>query len=123
MNCHICGRRTPDDAGWCPYCGTRLDAGDATVLGTPPSPDADATRLTPPPVDPNATRIGPGPGTPPPATLRGRTRSGGTIVSRTMGGARAFGDNANDLVGQALGTRYQIIKILGAGGMDAVYQT
>ena len=33
-----------------------------------------------------------------------------------------FGDTAGDLVGQQLGFRYQIIKLLGAGGMGAVYQ-
>jgi len=33
-----------------------------------------------------------------------------------------FGDSASDLVGQQLGFRYKIIKLLGAGGMGAVYQ-
>ncbi len=33
-----------------------------------------------------------------------------------------FGDAASDLVGQQLGFRYKIIKLLGAGGMGAVYQ-
>ncbi|HSP90601.1 MAG TPA: protein kinase, partial [Vicinamibacterales bacterium] len=33
-----------------------------------------------------------------------------------------FGDAAGDLVGQQLGFRYKIIKLLGAGGMGAVYQ-
>jgi serine/threonine protein kinase len=36
--------------------------------------------------------------------------------------ARGFGDTATDLVGHQLGPRYHIIKLLGAGGMGAVYQ-
>ena len=36
--------------------------------------------------------------------------------------AATFGDAAGDLVGQQLGFRYKIIKLLGAGGMGAVYQ-
>ena len=33
-----------------------------------------------------------------------------------------FGESASDLVGQQLGFRYKILKLLGAGGMGAVYQ-
>ena len=48
--------------------------------------------------------------------MRGSRR--GTRGGQTAG----FGELATDLVGQDLGERYHIIKLLGAGGMGAVYQ-
>ncbi len=54
--------------------------------------------------------------------IRSGIRSGtrpGTRPGQTSGG---FGEAATDLVGQDLGDRYHIIKLLGAGGMGAVYQ-
>ena len=50
---------------------------------------------------------------------RDRGRDRGTRGGQTHGG---FGEVATDLVGQDLGERYHIIKLLGAGGMGAVYQ-
>ena len=95
---------------------------DATHLGfAAPSPDdPDATRLgitTPPPEDDDATRLGLP--TPPPVT---RPRTSSAAGTRGTGGARQAGDAAADLVGKPLGARYQILKLLGAGGMGAVYE-
>lgn len=98
---------------------------DATKLGAPL--DADATRVGPP-LDPEATRLGsPVPHDPDATTLdntagpttRARTGFGTTGATRA---ARSYGEAASDLVGQPLGNRYQIIRLLGAGGMGAVYQ-
>jgi len=78
----------------------KATAADATVLGTPPTlaVDADATRIGPSDADPNATRVGPsGPATP-------KTGERGTLA-----------------VGDKFG-RYTIVRMLGVGGMGAVYQ-
>ncbi len=123
MSCPRCGRTAPRGADRCESCGARLNAAastgdtatgplsllsddDATATGalTPP-PDPDATVLTPPaPVDPDLTRID------------------DTAIPRPPTAARAHAEHAADLVGRSLGPRYQIIKMLGAGGMGAVYQ-
>ena len=63
--------------------------------------------------DADATMVGFGPGTS--AEDAGATRIGPSSPA-------TFGDAASDLVGQQLGFRYKIIKLLGAGGMGAVYQ-
>ena len=64
--------------------------------------------------DPDVTRID-GVTLPPATAPRGS--QGGAPLSRL-----ATGEKADDLVGQQLGYRYQIIRLLGAGGMGAVYQ-
>ena len=108
--------------------GLPRDGEDATRLGAT-SADPDVTQLpSAPPNDDDATYAGIG------APLRPPSRSGSRIGSRTGGrpGSRpgtrgghtagGFGEVATDLVGQDLGERYHIIKLLGAGGMGAVYQ-
>jgi len=81
-----------------------VDAG-ATGAGFTP-PRAAAAEAGP-------TMVGFGPGTS--AEDAGATRIGPPSPA-------TFGDTAGDLVGQQLGFRYKIIKLLGAGGMGAVYQ-
>ncbi len=83
------------------------------------------------PLDPNVTRLPAASsgdnaetyaGRPPSRLTKSGSRSGsrsGTRSGKTHGG---FGEAATDLVGQDLGERYHIIKLLGAGGMGAVYQ-
>jgi serine/threonine protein kinase/Flp pilus assembly protein TadD len=52
----------------------------------------------------------------------GATRLVVTPPAPRSSAPRTFGDAASDLVGRQLGFRYKIIKLLGAGGMGAVYQ-
>jgi serine/threonine protein kinase/Flp pilus assembly protein TadD len=84
----------PDATGFAPLRATVADA-DATMLGSRPGLRSE---------DPGATRLGMAP--PPPGASTPST----------------FGESASDLVGQQLGFRYKILKLLGAGGMGAVYQ-
>jgi eukaryotic-like serine/threonine-protein kinase len=72
---------------------------DATIIGTPPplAVDADATRIGPPDADPNATRIRP------PESAAPKTGEHGLAVGEKFG-------------------RYTIVRMLGIGGMGAVYQ-
>src|SRR5688572_19923783 len=150
MKCPECGSNTPGDADSCASCGARLDDGEApTSLGTPTPtsvptdpdaptlpdvpPDPEATRLGPP-ADPDTTQLSTPPvhdpeattlGTTPSPSLRGQTSGTRPSVTNLTAGTRArrtYGDAAVDLVGQPLGNRYQIIRLLGAGGMGAVYQ-
>ncbi|HKW02872.1 MAG TPA: serine/threonine-protein kinase [Vicinamibacterales bacterium] len=86
---------------------TRLEA-DVTRLGAPdPRPDSDATRL--------------GPATPPEST--DATQLGGDMT-RLQTGPRASGDDSSGplAVGSQFGTRYRITRLLGLGGMGAVYE-
>jgi eukaryotic-like serine/threonine-protein kinase len=122
---------------------------DATGAGMPVPPfDPDITGpgVSRPAFDPDATRVGSsGPAASPGSARPGFTWRAATDppiadapevslpagsrvgtphpgATRHAGGARAYGEAATDLVGRPLGTRYQIIKLLGAGGMGAVYQ-
>jgi eukaryotic-like serine/threonine-protein kinase len=147
ITCASCGRETGATLRRCVYCGAILPAADmdpdATGIGgLPPggeaAPDPDATRLGTPieELDPDATRLG-GPLDPGDADV---TRLGmvpafdgpdrhpppparpATSARQGSGGGRTQPEAVGDLVGQALGTRYEITKLLGAGGMGAVYQ-
>ena len=110
----------PDATGFAPPRATVPDA-DATMVGPRPGPLADdpgATRLGVTPLasakDPDATMLGVAAPLPVSSAPRG-TRPGPSAPS-------TFGESASDLVGQQLGFRYKILKLLGAGGMGAVYQ-
>jgi tetratricopeptide (TPR) repeat protein/TolB-like protein len=101
-------------------------AGDATRLAPPPASDAtqlapppasDATRLAPPPSD--ATRLAP-----PAVPADDGTRLGTENVTRMGSGPIAGSDgSAGPLeVGSQFGRRYRITRLLGVGGMGAVYE-
>ncbi len=82
---------------------------------TPPDHDSDATRLgfTPPPVEEGSVA------TQPAHPFRGPAPHAGAA---SRGGPSFSGESANDLVGQSLGSRYRVLRLLGAGGMGAVYE-
>ena len=113
---------------------------ELTVTAAPALPDADLTTVLgtlPGMDDPDVTRAD-GPGAPRPGSdseARRRTlpprrspssgggtkppRTGGTKPPRTGGAAAGEGPLQ---IGELLGTRYHIIRMLGVGGMGAVYQ-
>ena len=94
---------------------------DATNLGLAAAFDSNATIL--PAAGPRAddeTSLGAAPPAPPQkATSRARPTPRVATAPRPP---VTFGQAATDLVGHQLGPRYHIIKLLGAGGMGAVYQ-
>ncbi len=132
-----------DPPGVCPACTAPVSASDTVCQGcgaplnttnridAPPTAAA-ATRLTP--VDRPAALPGAGPSSarPPasePGTATDRSaRAGPTVATPPPGldGATVWTAPTNAVdrlqAGQAFGTRYHIIKLLGIGGMGAVYQ-
>src|SRR6476620_1307456 len=95
MFCPHCGTPSVAGSGYCSACGKSLAgaAGTATGVLIPPSVDAPTTAGPPP-----------GPGLP------GVTD---TLLQETVETAA---------IRQMIGDRYQIIRLLGVGGMGAVYQ-
>ena len=95
MFCPQCGRELPATEERCPACGTQL-----------PRPSPPPAAATGAPTSAGQT-----------ATASGFTAPSGGTETRlplSSGGPLA--------VGQAFGPRYHIIRLLGAGGMGAVYQ-
>ncbi len=104
MICPKCGGNTSASSGPCPVCGAATDPAEgptvAAALLTPPpdSQEFDAATIA----DPEVTRLLD------PARVRHRTDKG--PYERPL------------QPGQSFGTRYTIVRQLGAGGMGAVYQ-
>jgi tetratricopeptide (TPR) repeat protein len=99
MQCPVCGATCgPGVSTACDVCGQTIDL-DATV-------SQPATRILSggSAIDPDLTSTGPGHGVSSPAMLAGQAASGPLEV------------------GAAFSDRYHIIKLLGMGGMGAVYQ-
>ena len=92
MACHNCGS-TAAAGGRCPSCGTVW------------SPEVGVTATLTPPPDPGPTTAGPG----------DEAATAAVPFSR-------FPDAGPLAVGQNFGSRYHIIRLLGIGGMGAVYQ-
>ena len=110
-----------DGATMMPVAAGRPVDPDATNLGLAAAFDSNATIL--PAAGPRAddeTALGAAPpASPKKATTRARPAPRVATAPRP---SVAFGQVATDLVGHQLGPRYHIIKLLGAGGMGAVYQ-
>ena len=105
--CIKCGRPVPQGAGFCPNCGTQL--GDVAFAPTEASV-TDAITALPEPA-PEVTRL-------PPAA--DAATIGPTGVMTSLGSPVRFGDGGFR-AGDQVGPRYTIIKLLGTGGMGAVY--
>ena len=115
MNCHSCGAPVPPTGSFCPSCGTAVDpertlAGPTGVGQAPIASNAETI------VD-DATRLAPGGG-----ESDTETAAGGDVteLSTNRPVARVIRGPLEE--GQAFGSRYHIIRALGAGGMGAVYQ-
>jgi eukaryotic-like serine/threonine-protein kinase len=128
MNCPHCGADAPVVKARCTGCGRLVSARPdvATAVLTPlptPAPGIpaadDVTRFA---ADPDRTRILPedggfgvaGPAAPPPSTPSDLTRLPDASHPSASAGPLA--------IGQRFGPRYHIVKLLGIGGMGAVYQ-
>ena len=97
MACARCGSNTPPQNGVCVVCGAAVEA--STMLSLP---GGEETQLGAPAAGPTPVPSDPGTGPP---------------------GAAARTDGQGFLSpGQNFGPRYHIIRLLGAGGMGAVYQ-
>jgi len=112
--CIKCGRLVPLGAGFCPNCGTQRGepsfapsgSDDPVTVLLPVSPEADATQLPPPVAD-------------------APTMSPTGMVTSLDGPSPRPAVKAGDgpfQAGDQVGPRYTIIRLLGTGGMGAVYQ-
>jgi serine/threonine protein kinase/tetratricopeptide (TPR) repeat protein len=126
MICPHCGITATAIDGHCPSCGKPAHPEPLSTVRD----DADLTRLptlrpftaggVTPDIDQNATIL-PVSGPPSPASASGDP----SLASVTQTGATVSGVavSAGPLApGQAFGPRYHVIRLLGAGGMGAVYQ-
>ena len=124
--CIKCGRLVPHGAGFCPNCGTQL--GDPSFA---PSRAGDPVTILPP-GPPDGTRL-PSVGTPGEAEtgLGGAPVADAPTMSPTGMVTSLDSPSPRPPVqpgdgpfqaGQQVGPRYTIIRLLGIGGMGAVYQ-
>src|SRR5687768_16294405 len=119
MECIACGARSgPSVTTACDTCGAAFDfEAPGVLLTVGPGDDPNDTRLSPsvgvttgsspaappsPPIDPDMTMA--------------RTRGHAPAPSASASATGPLG------VGAAFGGRYHIIRLLGMGGMGAVYQ-
>jgi tetratricopeptide (TPR) repeat protein len=118
MACPKCGSSAPFAHGRCRVCGTK--AAEADDVGTPtvvPVPDVDATSRS-------SLNSAGTPDTDETLLVESAQTSATSLPSTRFGdGTVAFGAGHTSLrVGEDFGERYHIIRVLGTGGMGAVYQ-
>ena len=115
-----CGYAVPAGAGFCPNCGTQVHD-SAFYASAPPAPD---TIVLAPPTSANAG--GTAPPTPPTSGIGQGATIGPTGVATSLDSPSPRpGVHAGDgpfQPGQQINPRYTILKLLGTGGMGAVYQ-
>lgn len=134
MKCDRCGHELSLTDRQCAVCGagahtTELRAGLSPAASG--DPDLTGFESSAAPADPDVTRFASGPAPPDPdltlaselprhPVAAGDTRPGGSApLTRAQGPS---GDTGPLSPGQNFGNRYHIVRLLGLGGMGAVYQ-
>ncbi len=117
--CVKCGHAVPQGAGFCPNCGTQVH--ELTF----DHPQTDAVTSLPPPAPTSATGIPVAPTQPTSQHPDSAITVGPTGVATSLDQphrSRVRYADGPFAPGQQINTRYTILKLLGVGGMGAVYQ-